>query len=159
MTQDARFEDAGEGALALRAESPEDLPVIAALVQDAVLSAADIVWNARARRLALLINRFRWEDKDRAEAARRPYERTRALLVIGDVTGVSSMGIDRKDPDLVLSLLDLAWEPAGDGAGRVVLTFAGDGGIAAQVECLDIDLRDVTRPYRAPSGQAPHHPD
>src|SRR5690554_4497036 len=98
MTQDARFEDAGEGALALRAESPEDLQVIAALVQDAVLSAADIVWNARTRRLALLINRFRWEDKDRAEAARRPYERTRALLVIGDVTGVSSMGINRKDP-------------------------------------------------------------
>lgn len=159
MTQDARFEDAGEGALALRAESPEDLPVIAALVQDAVLSTADIVWNARARRLALLVNRFRWEDKDRAEAARRPYERTRALLVITDVTGVSSMGIDRTDPDLVLSLLDLAWEPVGDGAGRVVLTFAGDGAIAARIECLNIDLRDVTRPYRAPSGQAPHHPD
>jgi hypothetical protein len=55
-------------------------------------------------------------------------------------------------------MLDLQFEPGEDGAGRVVITLAGDGAIAAQVECLDIDLRDVTRPYAAPSGKAPEHP-
>lgn len=156
---DARFSDGGEGALALRAESAEDLGVMAALVQDAVLPATEIRWEARAHRLSLLINRFRWEDKDAAEAARRPYERVQSLLVISGVTGVASQGFERRDPDLVLSLLDLSFEPGTEGAGRVLLTLAGDGALAASVECLAVDLRDVTRPYRAVSGRAPGHPE
>ncbi|MEO1952681.1 DUF2948 family protein [Thioclava sp.] len=159
MTRDAKFEDGGEGAIALRAETKDDLPVIAALVQDAVLPITEIAWEAKSRRLALLINRFRWEDKAQAEAEKRPYERVRSLLVISDVTHVSSMGIDRSDRDVVLSILDITFEETEDGAGRVNLTLAGDGALAADVECLDVDLRDVERPYRAPSGHAPHHPE
>ncbi|KFE35526.1 DUF2948 family protein [Thioclava atlantica] len=157
--RDAKFEDVGEGAIALRAETEDDLAVIAALAQDAVLPITEIAWEAKSRRLALLLNRFRWEDKAQAEAEKRPYERVRALLVISDVTRIASMGIDRSDRDLVLSILDVTFEAKEDGAGRVVLTLAGDGAIAADVECLDVDLRDVERPYRAPSGQAPHHPE
>ncbi|OWY11867.1 hypothetical protein B6V72_16220 [Thioclava sp. F34-6] len=159
MTRDAKFEEGGEGAIALRAETKDDLPVIAALVQDAVLPITEIAWEAKSRRLALLINRFRWEDKEQAEAEKRPYERVRSLLVISDVTHVASMGIDRSDRDVVLSILDITFEEAEDGAGRVTLTLAGDGALAADVECLDVDLRDVERPYRAPSGKVPHHPE
>ncbi|OOY25910.1 hypothetical protein BMI91_05860 [Thioclava sediminum] len=159
MTRDAKFEDGGEGAIALRAETRDDLPVIAALVQDAVLPITEIAWEAKSRRLALLINRFRWEDKAQAEAEKRPYERVRSLLVISDVTHVASMGIDRSDRDVVLSILDITFEETEDGAGRVTLTLAGDGALAADVECLDVDLRDVERPYRAPSGKVPHHPE
>ncbi|MAQ37020.1 MULTISPECIES: DUF2948 family protein [Thioclava] len=159
MTRDAKFEEGGEGAIALRAETKDDLPVIAALVQDAVLPITEIAWEAKSRRLALLINRFRWEDKAQAEAEKRPYERVRSLLVISDVTHVSSMGIDRSDRDVVLSILDITFEETEDGAGRVTLTLAGDGALAADVECLDVDLRDVERPYRAPSGKVPHHPE
>lgn len=155
---DARFEDGAEGPLTLRAEAPEDLAVIAALLQDAVLSVADIRRDPRARRFALLVNRFRWEDKAAAEAEKRPYERVRALLVISDVTGVSSQGLNPKDRDTVISVLDLGWEAGEDGTGRVLLTLAGDGMIAVSAECLSVDLRDVTRPYRAVSGAAPHHP-
>lgn len=156
---DARFEDAAERALALRAETPEDLPVLSALVQDAVLPVSEIRYDRKARRLALLINRFRWEDRAQAEARHRPYERVQALLVMSDVTGVSSQGIDRTDADTILSVLALTWEPGQDGAGRVIVTLAGDGAIAATAECIDIDLRDVTRPYVAPSRKAPHHPE
>jgi len=155
---DARFEDGGEGALSLRAETAEDLGVIAALVQDAVLPAAEIRWEAKSRRLALLINRFRWEDKPAAEAAGRPYERVQSLLVISGVTAIASQGFDRRDADLVLSLLDIGWEPGEAPAGQLILTLAGDGAIAVSAECLAVDLRDVTRPYRAVSGQAPSHP-
>jgi hypothetical protein len=156
---DARFSDAAEGPLALRAETPEDLAVIAALVQDAVLPMSEISWEAKARRLALLVNRCRWEDLAQAEAEGRAFERVRSLLVVSDVTGIASTGIDRRDRDTVLSILDLSWEPGADGAGRLIVTLAGDGAIAASVECLSVDLRDVTRPYRAVSGRVPHHPD
>lgn len=159
MSRDARFDDGAEGPLSLRAESAEDLGVLAALVQDAVLPVTEIRYEAKARRLSMLVNRFRWEDKAQAEAEGRPYERVQSLLVLSDVTQVASQGFDRKEADLVLSLLDIVFEPGTEGAGRVVITLAGDGAIAAGVECLSVDLRDVTRPYRAVSGQAPNHPE
>lgn len=61
--QDARFEDGGESALKLAALDAADLEVISALAQDAVFPASEISWNPAQRRFALLINRFRWEDK------------------------------------------------------------------------------------------------
>lgn len=154
---DARFQDAVDTPLRLKAESGDDVPVIATLLQDAVLPSSEIAWMPRRLRFAALINRFRWEDKAAADAAGRPYERARAMLVIDSVMGVAASGLDPRDKDLVLSILDLVFEPAEDGAGRLRLILAGDGEIALDVECVDIRLTDVTRPYRAPSGKAPAH--
>lgn len=158
MTGDARFEDASEGALHLKALDADGVAVISALVQDAVLPVTEMRWEPRARRLSFLLNRFRWEDRAAAERARRPYERVRSLLVVGDVLRVSSQGIDRGDADTVLSVLALDWEPGDDGTGRLTVTLAGDGAIRAEAECVDLTLRDVTRPYLAPSRKAPMHP-
>lgn len=155
---DARFRDADPAPLALMARDAEDLAVISALVQDAVLPVTEIAHDGRRRHLALLVNRFRWEDADRARAEHRRFERVRSVLLIGDVLRVQSDGIDRADRDLVLELLALVWQPGEDGTGRVLIEFAGDGTLAADVECLNIELRDVTRPYYAPSGHAPSHP-
>lgn len=156
---DARFEDAGDAPLYLAAETAGDLKVIAALCQDAVFPITEMSWQPRHRRFALLLNRFRWEDKEAAERAGRAYERVRSLLVVEDVLRVQSQGIDRGDKDTILSLLDLAFEPAGDGAGLLILTLAGDGALALDVEALDVTLKDVTRPYAAPSHRAPEHPE
>ena len=35
----------------------------------------------------------------------------------------------------------------------------GDGTLAVEAECLNVELRDVTRPYIAPSRKVPQHPD
>ena len=53
--------------------------------------------------------------------------------------------------------IDTGFEPGEDCAGVVHLILAGDGEIAIDVECLDISVADVTRPYLAPSGKAPEH--
>ena len=37
----------------------------------------------------------------------------------------------------------------------MILTLAGDGAVALEVEALEVTLHDVTRPYRAPSGKVP----
>ncbi len=155
---DARFEDGDEPPLALTARTAEDLAVISALVQDAVLPVIEISWLPRRRRFAVLLNRFRWEDKAAADSAGRDYERVRSLLVVDDVTRVKSNGIDPGDRDLILSVLSLGFEPTDDGAGRIVFNIAGDGQIALDVECIEMQLKDVTRPYRAVSGKAPEHP-
>lgn len=155
-SDDAKFEDAREAALNLGAVDADDLQVLSGLAQDAVFPITEMKWQKGARRFALLINRFRWED---AGTTRHAPERVQSLLVIGDVLNVSSQGIDRSDADLILSLLSVTFEPGEDGAGHVVLTLAGDGAIRLEVEALDATLKDVTRPYIAPSGRTPHHPD
>ncbi|MEW2914925.1 DUF2948 family protein [Leisingera sp. JC11] len=154
---DASFEDGREAPLNLGALEEEDLKVLSSLLQDAVFPVTEMSWRAAERRFALLVNRFRWEDRDAAERRGRSYERVQSLLVIDNVLGVSSQGVDRKDKDLVLSLLSVSFEPGEDGAGHVLLTLAGDGAVRLSVEALEVSLRDVTRPYRAPSGQAPDH--
>ena len=75
MVDDARFEDGGEKPLRLRAEDAEDLQVISALTQDAIFPITEMKWEASRRRFSLLINRFRWEDKAKAELRGRAVER------------------------------------------------------------------------------------
>ena len=154
---DARFEDAADGPLRLTAEDTEGVSVLSALLQDAVFPITEMRYDAKRRRFALLLNRFRWEDRDAAEAAKRRYERVQSLLVFADVLAVKSQGIDRGDADTVLSLLSLTFTPGPDGTGQIDLVLAGDGTIALQVEALDASLRDVSRPYVAPSGHVPTH--
>lgn len=154
---DARFEDGAEQPLRLRAETPEDLAVIAALVQDAVAPVSEIAWTPRRRRFTLLVNRFRWEDAAAAERQRRPFERVQAVLSVGGALRARASGPDPRDRDTVVSVLDLGFAPGEDGAGVVRLILAGDGEIAVDVECLDVTLVDVSQPYAAPSGKAPDH--
>ncbi len=154
---DARFRDGDEGPLRVVAQEAADVPVLSALVQDAVLYAADMRYDQRRRRFAALVNRFRWEDRDAAARTGRPFERVRALLTVEDVRSVRSQGFDRRDTSVVLSILSLSWEAGDDGTGRLILTLAGDGAMGLGVEALDVRLEDVTRPYIAPSRRAPDH--
>lgn len=157
MTEDARYEDADERPLRLRAFDAADLQVISAAAQDAVFPITEMRWNRARRRFAMLVNRFRWEDA--ARGAGRPAERVQSVLSVEEVTGVLSQGIDRNDRNTVLSLLSITFEAGADGTGAVLLTLAGDGAIRVPVEALEVTLTDVTRPYLAPSGRTPRHPD
>lgn len=159
MSNDARFEDGGEAPLNLGALDSDDLQVLSALVQDAVLPAHELKYTPHDRRFAMLLNRVRWEDDGRD---RHGVERVQALLVFDNVLHVASQGIQRGEPDLILSVLALEFEPSvepEDPGGHIVITLAGDGAIRLDVEAIEARLRDVTRPYRAPSGHLPAHPD
>ena len=157
MSEDARFEDGREAPLRLKALDAEDLQVLAALAQDAVFPSAEMRWDRKARRFAILLNRFRWEDAERAKKRGRAVERVQSVLSVEDVLRVQSQGVDPTDTETVYSLLSVGFIPAEDGMGRVELTLAGDGVIGIEVEALEVLLRDVTRPYAAPSGKVPGH--
>lgn len=157
MSQDAKFEDGGEAPLNLGALDGDDLQVISSLVQDAVFPVTEMRWIAAERKFALLLNRFRWEDKPVAEQRGRPVERVQSVLVVDNVMRVASQGVDRSEKDMILSVLSMAFEAGEDAAGDVILTLAGDGAIRLSVEALEVTLKDVTRPYLAPSGKAPTH--
>jgi hypothetical protein len=151
MTDDARFEDVSHSdqPLRLSIESPEDLDVASALIQDAVGLAGEISWMPRRRRLAVLVNRFRWEDRDAAVRQRREYERVRTAVVFDSVLAVRASGLDPREKDMVYSILRVSFEPGEDGAGTVTIDLAGDGAVALDVECLDARVLDLSRPWVA----------
>lgn len=153
---DARFEDGREAPLNLGALDTEDLQVIASLAQDAVFPATEMKWDRAAGRFAVLLNRFRWEEGPARAASP---ERVQSVLAFDTVTGVATNGIDRRDPDTVLSLLTISFEETNAPSGYVLLTLAGDGAIRIEVEAIEATLKDVTKPYVAPSKQTPQHPD
>lgn len=160
---DARFEDGDYAGKPVRVavETPEDVGIAASLLQDAVAVTGEISWMPNRRRLAILMNRFRWEDRDAAEAEDRAYERVRAALIIDSAEAVRARGIDPKDNDQIISILSMTFEPEESDAeavrGSVVLTLAGDGEISVAVECLDVRIMDLSQPWKAPSGRAPDH--
>lgn len=153
---DAGFEDGREAPLNLGALEADDLQVISALCQDAVFPIVEMTWSAKHRQFAMLLNRFRWEDRGRD---RHAPERVQSVLAFENVLGVASQGIDRSETDMVLSLLSVTWSETDDVAGEITLEFAGDGAIKLKVEALDARLKDVTRPYVAPSNRVPDHPE
>ncbi|WP_170332362.1 DUF2948 family protein [Ruegeria arenilitoris] len=156
---DASFHDGREAPLNLGAEDSDDLQVISTLTQDAIFPVTEMTWQPSQRRFGLLLNRFRWEDKDAATRRGRAFERVQSVLVFDSVLAVASQGVDRSEKDMVMSLLSVDFEAGEDSAGQIILTLAGDGAIRLSVEAIDATLKDVTRPYQAPSGQAPHHPE
>ena len=162
MVEDARFEDgvpASDKPLRLAVQSVEDLNVASALLQDAVGTAGEISWMPRRRRVAMLVNRFRWEDHDLAARQQRPFERVRTAILIDSVLDVKTRGLDPRDKETLYSVLNLEFAPGEDGAGRLILHLAGDGDLALQVECLDLHLSDLSKPWVAKAGAPDHQLD
>ena len=158
MERDATFEDGAERPLRLRAMDTDDLQVVSALLQDAVIPGAEMTWDRVARRFAVLVNRFRWEDAEAAERAGREVERVRSLLIVEDALRVETQGVDRADADMVYAILSFAFVPGEDGTGRLEILLSGDGAIGIDVETLSVLVKDVSRPYAAVSGKRPSHP-
>ncbi len=154
MMEDARFEDGRETPLNLGALDADDLQVLSSLAQDAVFPVTEMQWDRKARRFGLLLNRFRWED---AGADRHAPERVQSVLAFENVLHVASQGVDRADKDVILSLLSVTFEAGEDEAGDILLTLAGDGAIRLAVEAVEATLKDVTKPYVAPSKSVPKH--
>jgi hypothetical protein len=146
--------------LRLRAEDAEDVTVLAACLQDATLRAADMTFQPRQRRFALLLNRFRWEDENRVDAKGKlvralPHVRVPAGLHFDGVLKVQSSGIDRGNAT-PLELLSIVAEPAAEApAATLTLVFAGGGAVRLEVECVDAQMQDLGQPY--PVRRAPKH--
>ena len=157
MSGDARFEDGEEKALNIGAFDKSDLEIVSSLIQDSILPASEIQWHPNSSKLALLVNRFRWEDKDIELSQGKTVERVQSLLMISHVKSVSSSGFSPKQKDKVLSILSISFDGDDGGFGNVLIILSGNGGIRVGVDALEINLRDVTMPYIAPSGLSPEH--
>ena len=157
MSEDACFEDGDDKALNIGAFDKRDLEVVSSLIQDSIFPTSEIKWLSKVDKLALLINRFRWEDKNLAQLRNIKAERVQSLLMISHVKSISSSGFSPKQKDKILSILSASFDGEDGGSGSISLVLSGNGGIRVEVDALEIHLRDVTMPYIAPSGTAPEH--
>lgn len=135
--------------LKLLAQDDKDLAVISAALQDAVAKLGDISFDARARKLTLALNRYRWEKR------RGPGERVRTGVQIDGVLAVSSRNLKRGSKEAVVELLSIGFEPGEAPGGTLHLTFAGGGDLRAEVECIEVVMADVSEPWSTP--RKPRH--
>ncbi len=127
-------------ALRLIAQDMADLEVISSAVQDAVLKAENLKFDAKRRRFTLELNRFQWEE---AKPKRGPQSRVRALLAFDGVLNVKTRAVNKIDPDMVFSVLSVSFTPADEPpGGKISILFAGDGELALEVETVDATLLD-----------------
>jgi hypothetical protein len=147
------MESALDGAKALRllAEDADDLAVISAALQDAVAKIGDILWEPRGRRLTIALNRFRWEASDGAG------ERVRAAIQLGGVMSVRARNLRREAPEAVVQLLAVTFVAAEAPGGVVTFHFADGADLAAEVECIDAALADLSEPWT--TARTPEHED
>ena len=80
--------------LKLLAISEEDLKVIAAHLQDAIVSIQDIANLKKNRTFLIQLNRFMWEDIEKGVF--RKNKRIRTILKFDNVTSVLSKNINSK---------------------------------------------------------------
>lgn len=140
--------------LRLFTEEAEDLNIIAAAVQDAVVKAGNLKYEQKKRRFGLELNRYRWETAPSRKGEQG--ERVRALLAFDGVLGVKTRAVTKTDPELILSLLSVTFTPdAEPPGGKITLLFAGDGEIELTVEALDASLIDSD--YVWPTRHVPSH--
>ena len=143
--------------LKLIAFDAEDLAVISAHLQDAVLKVADIAYLPKERRFAAIGNRFDWSEAIKGATGKaQDYTRRRTALRFERVLGAKLQGIDLGAKDAVLALLAIGFEPGEAPEGSVTLHFAGGGAIRLDVECIEAELKDLGPVWRVAS--MPKHP-
>jgi len=129
--------------LKLMALDTEDLDIISATTQDAVIRVGDMGYAKADQRFALLMNRFAWEEASKVR------QRKRAALHFDRVREVKVSGIDTNAVDGVLELLAIRFTQTDDPAGHIDLDFAGGGTIRLSVECLEARLQDLGAAWAA----------
>tara|TARA_B100000963_G_scaffold283072_1_gene251728 strand:- start:89 stop:577 length:489 start_codon:yes stop_codon:yes gene_type:complete len=157
MAQDASFSDGTDSALNLGALTPEDLEIMSSILQDGIFFIKDLAWSNKKRQVAILVNRFRWENKSEYMVKKTLPERVNSLLIIDNVLNVSSQGVDRSDINAPLNLLKLDLKQSRNSL-FLTLLLSDFGAIRCEVEAIQLCMKDVTQPHKAKSGKIPNHP-
>lgn len=135
--------------LRLSALDADDLAIISAAVQDALVAVRDCAYLKEESRFVLLLNRFRWEaDPDPAGG----HSRTHCALVFNGVTAVRHHDIPLVEPDRMLELLAVVLE----NDHSVLLRFSAGRAIRLEIGRLACHLGDVGEPW--PTPWKPAHP-
>ena len=150
----AKRPDESGGALKLRAEDADDLAVISACLQDALVAVRDLAFVPGDQTFVLVANRFRWERALRPARGEFGYQRTLCGITFGAVARASYVHFRRSEEDRILCLLAIRAAHDGDGS-TVQLTFSGRAEIRLEVARILCVAKDLGEPW--PTQWQPQH--
>ena len=133
--------------LKLLATSDEDLRVVAAHLQDAIVSVRDIANLKKNRIFLILLNRFMWEDVEKGVF--RKNKRIRTVLKFDNVTKVVSRGISQKKDPNFLDFLTIETNLLPDKSYEINLIFSGNSIIKIRSEVIEATLDDQGNPWES----------
>ena len=154
--------------LRLRAIDADDVAVLAACLQDALVPSRDMRFLATENRFVLVANRFCWEklpatslDPMAGQEEKGPFERVHCGLTIEHVTrvqarGFNPVGEDEDEEERLFEVLTLLAEDDGKGTATLTLVFAGNVAVRLELGKIEVFAQDVSEPW--PTLWRPNHP-
>jgi hypothetical protein len=140
--------------LRLRAEDADDLAVISACLQDALVSVRDLAYDPDVRSFMLVANRFRWECGVDWVGGKPPFERTLCGVAFDAVEGVGYRGFHRNEENRILCLLAIRPMIEANG-GSIDLEFAAGATVRLKAWAIRCRVRDLGEPW--PTAWYPEH--
>lgn len=127
--------------LKLIAMDGDDMQIVSAHLQDALVRTADIHWRPSERRVVVALNRFDWET---AAGDGHDFRRCQSVLRFERVLSCKCRNVDcGAGKSEVLNLLAVAFSETDAPGGVVTLTFSGGAALRLEVECVEVELADL----------------
>lgn len=127
----------GDGLLRLLALDENDLDVISAHLEGALVRRADLHYFPNERRFVLAAQRFDWERE-----ANAPPQRRLTALHFEQVRTVRHRNLG-KTPEALHSLIAVYFVEGERPSGAILLEFAAGAAILLDVECIEAQLKDL----------------
>lgn len=140
--------------LRLKAEDAEDLSVIAACLQDALVPLTEMVFLPDEHRFLAAFTRFRRECLADPSAC-DGLTQCQSALTFNHVESVKHHGVDPRLGGVKLEFLTMVAEPGDDGSVTVILIFAGDMALRLRMGGIAATLCDFGEPW--PATTTPRH--
>ncbi len=148
MSEEPDKQQGKADALRLRALDQDDLQVVAACLQDALVPLREMAFMAEDQRFLAAFNRFQWERlADPGDVA--DLTLCQSVLRIDHVQAVQYRGLDDELDGLKFELLTIMTGPADGGGFFITLLFAGDVALRLKVRDLAVSLQDFGDPWTA----------
>ncbi len=126
--------------LKLVALDGDDIEVVSAHLQDALVQVSDVHWRPAEQRVVIGLSRFDWES---AGAPSPEFRRRRSALRFDRVRACQCRNVDHGNADQIMNLLAVSFAETDAPAGTVTLTFSGGKALRLTVECLEVELADL----------------
>ena len=131
--------------LKLIAKTDEDLRVISAHLQDAIVSPSEIANLEKNKIFLIQLNRFMWEDVEKGVF--RKNKRIRTVLKFDNIIEVNSKNIGQRHRDKFLDFLAIETTKMPDKNYEMKLIFSGDAIIRVIAEVIEVTLDDQGAPW------------
>ena len=131
----------------LLAETEEDLEVLSALLQDAIIPGEDMHHDRGGRRFVMVVNRFCWDlppvEGVTSQDGGPVYERRLCGVQIRNVTAVRQTGMPADRRAALLNLLAIRADTDGAGTVRLEWLFSGGAALQFDIDSLSVIAEDI----------------